>query len=129
MEPGEIAVAEMVIPRNGKFHRRFFAMLNVGFDAWEPARKRKTYKGLAMVKNFDQFREDVIIAAGFYDQTFDLRGRMVLRAQSMSFANMDDAGFEALYSAVATVLLADVLKTYAGRDELDRVVDRMLGFL
>lgn len=129
MAAGEIAIAEMIIPRNGKYHRKFFAMLTVGFEAWEPARKRKTYKGRSMVKNFDQFREDVLIAAGFYEQTFDLRGRMALRAKSISFSNMDDAEFEKVYGAVADVLLADVLKTYAGRDELDEVVERVLSFV
>ena len=33
LEPGEFAVIEFVIPRNQKFHRKFFAMLNFAFDA------------------------------------------------------------------------------------------------
>jgi len=126
---GEIAQAEMVIPRNGKFLRKFFALLTLGFDAWEPPRKRRTYKGMPVQKNFDQFREDVIISAGFYDQTFDLRGRMKVKAKSISFAKMDDAEFERVYSAVADVLLAGVLVNYAGREELDRVVDQIMGFV
>jgi len=129
LDAGEIAQAEMVIPRNGKFHRKFFALLNVGFDAWEPPRKRRTYKGMPVQKNFDQFREDVTIAAGFYEQTFDLRGRMRVKAKSIGFARMDDAEFEKVYSAVANVLLAGVLIRYAGRDELDRVVEQILGFV
>jgi hypothetical protein len=127
--PGEMAQADMKFPRNPKFHRKFFALLQVGFDAWEPARQRKTYKGRPMEKNFDQFREDVTILSGHYVQTFDLKGRMVLRAKSISFGSMDDAEFEEVYSSVADVLLRDVLSTYAGRDELDAVVEKMMGFL
>lgn len=126
---GEFAVIEMRIPRNPRFHRKFFALLNVGFEAWEPPRKRKTYKGMAVTKNFDQFREDVTILAGFYEQSFDLDGRMKLRAKSISFANMEEPEFEQLYSAVADVLLAKVLHTYLGRAELDEVVERIVGFL
>lgn len=129
LEPGEFAVIEFVIPRNQKFHRKFFAMLNFAFDAWEPNRKRKTYKGRAVTKNFERFRKDVLILAGFYEQTFDLRGRMTLEAQSISFANMDDAEFELVYSAVADVILGEILTGYAGREELDRVVDQMMGFV
>jgi hypothetical protein len=129
LEPGEIAQAEFTIPRNYRFHKKLFALLQVGFDAWEPDRVRKSYKGRAMEKNREQFREDIIILAGFYEQTFDLKGRMRIRAKSISFANMDDAEFEQLYSAVATVLLCEVLKTYKDRAELDAVVDRVLGFV
>lgn len=127
-EPGEISFLDFIIPRNSKFHRKFFALLNVGFDAWEPNRKHKSYKGLVVQKNFEQFREDITILAGYYEQTFDLKGRMKIRAKSISFAKMDDAQFEEVYQAVVTVLLREVCTRYAGRDELDAVVDRVLGF-
>jgi hypothetical protein len=129
LEPGEFAVIEFVIPRNAKFHRKFFSMLNFAFDAWEPGRKRKSYKGKPVAKNFERFRKDILIMAGFYDQTFDLQGRMTLEAHSISFANMDDAEFERVYSAVATVILEHVLTGYSGREELDRVIEKMEGFL
>lgn len=129
LEPGEFSLIEFVFPRNSKFHRKFFSMLHFAFDAWEPDRKRKTYKGRAVAKNFDRFREDVLILAGFSEQTFDLRGNMKLKAQSISFASMDDAEFERVYSAVATVVLENVLTSYSGREELDRVVDKMMGYL
>ena len=126
--PGEISFLDFVIPRNSKFHRKFFALLAVGFDAWEPARKRKSYKGIAMEKNPEQFREDIIILAGFYEQTFDLRGKMILRAKSMKFAKIDNEEFENLYQAVVTVLLREVCHHYKDRAELDSVVDRVIGF-
>lgn len=129
MSPGEIANAVMTIPRNWKFHCKFFALLGLGFDSWEPDRKRKSYKGKAIAKNFEQFREDVTILAGYYEQTFDIKGRMKLKAQSISFANMDDVEFERVYSAVVDVLLREVCKNYKGRDEIDRVVNQMMGFV
>lgn len=126
MDPGEIIQVEMVFSRNPQFHRKFFALLNLGFDAWEPSLQ---HNGQPVAKNFDQFREDVIILAGFYDQTWNLDGVMTVRAKSMSFASMDDAQFERLYSAVADVLLARVLGLYKDRAELDAVVEKMLGLL
>lgn len=128
LEPGEFALIEFIFPRNSKFHRKFFAMLNFAFDAWEPDRKRKTYKGRPVAKNFDRFREDVLILAGFSEQTFDLRGNMKLRAQSISFAKMDDAEFERVYSAVVDVILENVLSSYAGREELEAVVNQAMSF-
>jgi hypothetical protein len=128
-EAGELIKVSFILERNSKFHRKFFALLNVGFDAWDPGRKHKTYKGDPVAKDFDQFREDVTILAGFYEQTFDLDGNMKLKAKSISFASMDQAQFEMVYSAVADVLLEKVLVNYKDRDELDEVVDRILRFL
>jgi hypothetical protein len=128
MEPGELAQVEMVVPRNSKFHRKFFALLTVGFEHWQSGRKHKSYKGRPVEKNFDTFREDITVLAGFYEQHFDVRGRMKLKAKSISFAAMDDVEFERLYGAVADVLLSHVLTTYAGRDELDEVVEKVMRF-
>jgi hypothetical protein len=128
LEAGELCNIEFKFPRNSKFHRKLFALLLVGFEAWEPGRKHKTYKGIPIAKNFEQFREDITILAGFFEQTFTLRGEMRLRAKSISFAKMDDAEFESLYSAVADVLLDRVLTAYKGREELDDVVDRIMRF-
>jgi hypothetical protein len=71
----------------------------------------------------------VIILAGYYTQTFDIKGRMKLEAESISFGSMDQPQFEAVYSACLDVLLNDVLKTYKNREEVDAVVERMLNFL
>ncbi len=72
-EAGEMFDLETVFPRNPKFHRKMFALLSVGFDSWEPDRKRFNYNGRPIEKNFERFREQVLILAGHYDQVFSLR--------------------------------------------------------
>lgn len=129
LEPGEMVEIKTVQKRNGKFHRKFFALLNVGYEAWDPGRKHKTHKGLPVGKNFEQFREDVTILAGYYEQTFGIDGAMKLKAKSISFASMEQPEFEELYSAVADVLLEHVLSNYANRAQLDEVVNKVMGFL
>lgn len=126
LNPGDLVEVDMVIPRNQRFHRKFFALLEIGFDAWEPTLE---HDGNPVEKNFEQFREDVTILAGHYVQTWTLDGEMRLRAKSISFASMDDEEFERVYSSVADVLLSRVLSRYEGRSELDRVVDQILGML
>lgn len=118
--------ADVVQPRNAKFHRKFFAMLDVGFDAWEPPEAE--FRGLPVQKNRDRFRKDCIVAAGFFEPVANLQGEVRAQAHSISFANMDDDEFEKVYSAVADVLLQRVLKNYT-RADLDEVVERMLGFM
>lgn len=132
LEVGECIRVGYVFPRNAKFHRKFFAMLNVGFDAWDPMkeRQRNTYKGVTIAKDFDQFREDVTILAGFKEAYFDLKtNRMRVKAQSIAWAKMDDLKFERLYSAVANVLIELFLGAQGyDRSELDRVVERIMEF-
>jgi hypothetical protein len=126
---GEMVVIKTILKRNSKFHRKFFALLNVGYEAWDPGRKHKTYKGVPVAKNFEQFREDVTILAGYFEQTFGISGEMKLKARSISFAKMEQPEFEALYSAVADVLLEHVLVSYSNRAALDDVVNRVMEFL
>lgn len=128
LETGEVSFFDFIIPRNGMFHRKFFVLLDVGYDAWDPNRVRKSYKGLAVEKSREQFREDITILAGYYEQTFNLKGEMRVRARSISFANMDDVEFERLYQSVVTVLLREVCHTYRDREELDQVVDQIMRF-
>lgn len=126
MGTGDIMAAELSFTRNPAFHRKMFALLNLGFDCWNPALH---YRGRQVEKNFEQFRSDVIIQAGYYDQTWSLDGQMTLRARSLSYSSMDDVEFEQVYSAIADVLLSKVLTNYKGRRELDDVVAEILGFL
>ena len=116
-------VAQM---RNYKFHKKFFAMLDVGFDAWEPSEKE--HKGLPVQKNKERFRKDCIIAGGFYEPVVNLRGEVRAEAKSISFASMEEEEFEKVYSAVADVILQRVLRNYT-RADLDRVVHQILGFV
>lgn len=123
---GSTVRAEVSALRNGKFHRKFFVMLTVGFETFDPPESE--HKGLPVQKNFERFRKDCIIAAGFYDAVANLNGEVRAEAHSMSFASMDDEEFERVYSAVANVILQKVLRNYT-RADLDEVVERMLGFV
>lgn len=128
MGAGEILIISFKRIRNGRFHRKFFALLQYAYTMWEPDRTWKMYKGMPVTKNFDRFRSDVVIAAGFYEQTFDLEGNMKLEAKSISFANMDDTEFEKVYDAVINVILDKVLTTYKGREELDQILEKVMRF-
>lgn len=118
--------AEVAQMRNAAFHRKFFAMLGVGFDAWEPPELE--HKGLPVTKNFERFRKDCMIAAGFYDPVANLKGEVRAEAHSIAFGKMSEDEFQTVYSAVSQVLLERVLKHYT-RADLDDVVERMVGFL
>lgn len=112
--------------RNPAFHRKFMALLNLAYEAWEPA--EATYKGQVVGKNFDQFRSDITVLAGHYEMAINLRGETRLTAKSISFASMGQDEFEDLYSAVVNIVLKRFLTNYT-RDDLDNVINRLMGFL
>lgn len=128
LEPGEVVEIEAKLPRNSKHHRKYFALLNLGFEHWESSRKHKTYKGKPVTKSFESFREDVLILAGFYEQTFNIKGELKLEAKSIKFAKMEQPEFEDLYSKTINVLLEHVLTNYKSADEVNEVVEQVLRF-
>lgn len=130
MEAGEMARVGFAGARIGPFHRKFFAMLTLAFEAWDPAsqRRKRKYKGVVIAKNFEQFREDVTIQAGFYEPRYHVDGSMSLKAKSIAYDNMEQDEFETLYSAVADVLLSMPFMSRYNRAELDRVVEELMRF-
>lgn len=112
--------------RNVKFHRKYFAMMNLAFESWEPPMPE--FRGLPAQKNFDRFRSDVTVAAGFFTAVVNLKGEVRAEPKSIAFSSMTETEFGKLYDATATVLIERVLKNYT-RADLDRVVEELMGFM
>lgn len=114
--------------RNPQFHRKFFALLNFAFDYWEmPELDDPKFAGIEPEKNFDRFRKDLIILAGFYDATYRIDGSVRFEAKSISFGSMSEDEFEKLYDGVFSVILKRILPHYQ-RHELESVVNELLQF-
>ena len=106
-------------------HRKYFALLNLGYEAWEP--EEVEHNGMPAQKNFDKFRKDIEIAAGYYELTINLKGEARAEAKSISFARMKEDEFDALYYATIDVLIKYVLKNYT-KEDADHVVGELLKF-
>lgn len=91
--PGEVFTYETKKSRNIKFHRKFFAMINLVFDNQE------------IYTNVDDLRNDLTIEAGFFTRRFNLEGDEVKKANSISFASMDEYTFSEFYNAVLNVVI------------------------
>lgn len=95
---GEVYAAEIRVPRNYNFHKKFFALINTGY-ALLP---EHTQNGFRSVEGFRQY---VTVAAGYYDTYFSPRLREFVEIpKSISFASMDDAEFAKCYDAVKDVI-------------------------
>lgn len=114
---GEVVRARVTKPRNGRFHRRFFAMLSLVFENQEAFTDR------------EQFRKACLIEAGYYTDVKLLDGTVSREAQSMSFTAMDELTFRQVYNAVVNVILAKVLPGMDFETLESEVEQQMMGFL
>lgn len=126
MKAGELTHADFKRVRNYKFHKKYFALLDFAFEQWEP-HGGLTYKDMPVAKNKERFRKDLIILAGFYESTVNLRSEVRLEAKSISFGLMDEVEFEQLYNATVEVVLRRILTRYT-REDLDEVINQLLRF-
>lgn len=126
MKAGELTHADFKRVRNYKFHKKYFALLDFAFEQWEP-NGELTYQGIPVAKNKGRFRKDLIILAGFYESTVNLRSEVRLEAKSISFGLMDEVEFEQLYNATVDVVLRRILTRYT-REDLDEVINQLLRF-
>lgn len=122
-KPNAELKCEISSPRNIKFHRLFFAMLDYAYECWECTETE--YKGIKVEKNRDRFRKDITILAGYRYPVVNLLGEVRYEAQSISFSSMTQDDFEKLYSSAVNVVLQRVLTTYS-REDIDVVVNKIM---
>ena len=121
---GDVVKLTLVRPRNYAFHKKYFALLQLAFDYWEPP-EGKVMKGVTPERNFDTFRHDLAILCGFYDATYRLNGDVRLEAKSISFGSMSEDSFEDLYSKTINVIINRVCTQYT-EDQLRRQVEDLI---
>ena len=128
LKSGQDLWVEVVRARNTAFHRKFFALLGVGFEAWEPPPiESGPYAGIIPEKDFESFRKDVVKLAGFVNVKVSITGEAIVLARSVSFDKMEPDEFERLYSATINVLLKLVLKNKTDA-QLRAWVDQIMRF-
>lgn len=97
---------EIKLIRNSQFHRKFFAMLNVG------------HANTSLNMPFDTYRKYMTVKAGFFDRYPTKRGEFI-EPKSIAFHKMDEAEFQDVYNRVLDVILLDVGST---REELEKEI-------
>ncbi|KJZ03270.1 DUF1367 family protein [Pseudoalteromonas piscicida] len=129
LKVGEVVRGEFKRMRNPSFHRKYMALLNLGFDHFETQQPIE-YNGFCIkpLKNFDEFRRWVAIQAGFYDVVGYPCGAVRMRAKSISFAQMNEDEFSDLYSKTIDVLLESVLNNFKDYSEVEETVEKIVRF-
>lgn len=122
IRPGEVYRAKVTMPRNIKFHRKFFALLNLTLENLPEDFRLVTATGQQVpVKTTKDLLWLIKMETGHYEKRVTLRGDITYEAKSISFARMDQSEFEDFYNSAVNVILQYILP-YTEQEELEREV-------
>lgn len=118
--------------RHGAYFRKWWALVKLGYDYWSDNSATLEYKGERVRPDFDRFRKDVTISAGFYYPVVNLKGEVRIEPESLKWSQMSEERFGQLYDATIQVLLqrvfnGSVCPTWS-EDELRSVAEQILEF-
>ena len=117
---GDVITIEFTHKRNGGFFAKWHVLVNYAFDIWEPEEG-------APEKNYERFRKEITMLAGYYREVPSIRGGVRYEADSISWAKMDPDTFALMYTATCDVLIKWVLREYT-REDIDRVLTHVAEF-
>jgi hypothetical protein len=107
---GETYQVEVKRPRNYQFHKKFFALLNIGWENTD------------VEMPFDTYRRWVTMRAGFYKVYHTPKGELY-EPESIAFSNMDDDTFSEVYDRVLNIILKD---TGADKPDVEMMLNDFL---
>lgn len=110
----ETVTASIRRPRNGKHHRKLFALLKVVFD------NQSTFA------TTEQLLDALKMATGYFDICKTVDGMPYARTKSISFASMCQSEFEEFYNKVVDVIVTKVLPN-TDKDDLEAQVMEIIG--
>ncbi|MEB5816691.1 DUF1367 family protein [Klebsiella quasipneumoniae] len=116
---GETYTAEIKLTRNPSFHRKVMAFFGFCFAHWSA--ERAGLEHMDEHSQFDRFRKDLTILAGFYVKTVRLNGDIRVEAQSLAYANMEQEKFERVYSALINAAIKHVFSGAKDKEILNRL--------
>lgn len=113
---GSIVKANIVRPRNIKFHRKFFSLIRAAWDCLTEQQRTN-------LRSIDTFREQLLITSGFIEPLYDLNGQKFLeRAKSISFAKMDEPAFNEVYNRVLDTIITILYADGVTEDEFNKIL-------
>ena len=113
LQIGTIYSAEIRIPRNYKFHKKFFALLNAAW-AYLPERTQNGFRSI------DGFRQYLTVAAGYYTTYYSPKQKEFVEIpKSISFGSMSEDEFQELYEGIYRVIFR-IIGKYVSEEEFNR---------
>lgn len=121
LQTGGMYEVEVKRTRNPQFHKKVFKFFKFCFDHW--AADKTEWQYFDERTQFDVFRKNLTVLAGFKDVSYTIDGRVRVEAKSLAFANMTQDEFERCYQALITAAIQHI---FQGCD--DRTAGQLYSF-
>lgn len=105
--------------RNYEFHKKVFAFFNFCFEHYVSSLDNAPHE-----RQFELFRNELTVLAGYYDTFYTLRGTIRVEAKSLSFGSMSQEEFEQCYSG----LINAALKHVFGNTKDQNIINQLYAF-
>lgn len=112
LRPGSDVLVQVSMPRNIRFHRKFFALLHIVLDNLPKQLQKKLH-----VYSVETLLAAIKIDLGYFD-TFNVDGRDVVKLRSISFAKMSEGQFAVFYDRAVAYVLSRLIP---GTDRADLI--------
>lgn len=117
---GETYEAEIRLPRNLRFHRKYFALLRCSWE-YLNERQQSFFKD-----DLDVFRKSLEVTAGWCEPCFDLKTLSWFHIpKSISFEKMKEEDFNRLYDNVRDILFRAIIPNIS-QEEFDKNLKNFL---
>ena len=98
--------------RNRGYHGKVFLFMNFCFEYWSGCNTHVDYQ--VEEAQFEYFRKQLAIKAGYFDYVVNLEGSTMIQARSLSYDAMSQEEFEQFGSAIINSAIATI---FQGADE------------
>ena len=105
---GENYYIDIPLSRNPAFLRKPMVFFRFCFAHWNCD---NVHQFCSEIEQFERFRKDLTILAGFYNQSVRLDGTLRTEAKSLSFSNMSEEEFHECYNALINAALKHIFRT------------------
>ena len=122
LKTGEVYPVEAKRTRNPHFHGKVFAFLNYCFEHW--CADKTHFANMSEPAQFDAFRKELTIMAGYFVVTYNINGGTHVEAKSLSYGSMSQDEFEDLYNA----LINAAIKNIFGGVDSPEINNRLMSF-
>ncbi|OVZ99025.1 hypothetical protein CBW53_03000 [Yersinia frederiksenii] len=113
---------ELKITRNPDFHKKVFAFFKFCFEHWSADNTDLQFMDES--EQFNSFRKNLTVLAGYKIVTYTIDRRMRVEAQSLAFANMKQEEFERCYTALINAASKHIFKP----DTTDTTLNQLRSF-
>lgn len=115
---GSVIELEYKQQRNYQFHKKVFSFFTYCFNYWSSDKEFMDEAG-----QFDCFRKNMIVLAGYYDEYYKIDGSVRIEAKSISYGKMSQDEFETLYHSLVNSAMRHIFK-----DCDESMYEQLMGF-